>query len=256
MADDHLDSRELPRPGVRAIRPLPRGRGAPCRAGRRRRRREPSSAARGSRAQGRGLRRSAARRRCGDSGRGASDSGHRGAVLRTELVRARDAISARGTRPPSWRRRACARPRSRSCSRRCRASSKRCATASAAARGATSGSVCRMHSWTRCPRSRRPCMRSATSSRVSARAPAPPTAGGARARWAGSSRSSRTPRRRSGIRWVDANAAGLTLQFTPFEIAERLRQFIEARPSAWVFTSATLAIGEDFGAFRRAHRIA
>jgi ATP-dependent DNA helicase DinG len=53
----------------------------------------------------------------------------------------------------------------------------------------------------------------------------------------------------SGIRWVDANAAGLTLQFTPFEIAERLRQFVEARPSAWVFTSATLAIGDDFGHF-------
>jgi ATP-dependent DNA helicase DinG len=53
----------------------------------------------------------------------------------------------------------------------------------------------------------------------------------------------------AGIRWVDANASGLTLQFTPFEIAERLRQFVEARPSAWVFTSATLAIGDDFGHF-------
>jgi len=53
----------------------------------------------------------------------------------------------------------------------------------------------------------------------------------------------------AGIRWVDASATGLTLQFTPFEIADRLRQFVEARPSAWVFTSATLAIGEDFGHF-------
>jgi ATP-dependent DNA helicase DinG len=53
----------------------------------------------------------------------------------------------------------------------------------------------------------------------------------------------------SGIRWVDANAAGLTLHFTPFEIALRLRQLVEARPCAWVFTSATLAIGEDFGHF-------
>jgi ATP-dependent DNA helicase DinG len=53
----------------------------------------------------------------------------------------------------------------------------------------------------------------------------------------------------SGIRWVEANAAGLTLEFTPFEIAERLRQFVEARPSAWVFTSATLAIGDDFSHF-------
>lgn len=53
----------------------------------------------------------------------------------------------------------------------------------------------------------------------------------------------------SGIRWVDAGASGLTLQFTPFEIAERLRQFVEARPCAWVFTSATLAIGDDFEHF-------
>ena len=53
----------------------------------------------------------------------------------------------------------------------------------------------------------------------------------------------------AGIRWVDANASGLSLHFTPFEIAARLRQFIEARPSAWVFTSATLAIGDDFTHF-------
>jgi ATP-dependent DNA helicase DinG len=53
----------------------------------------------------------------------------------------------------------------------------------------------------------------------------------------------------AGIRWVDANASGLSLQFTPFEIADRLRGYIEARPSAWVFTSATLAIGEDFAHF-------
>ncbi len=53
----------------------------------------------------------------------------------------------------------------------------------------------------------------------------------------------------SGLRWVDSNAAGLTLQFTPFEIADRLRAYVEARPCAWVFTSATLAIGEDFAHF-------
>jgi ATP-dependent DNA helicase DinG len=53
----------------------------------------------------------------------------------------------------------------------------------------------------------------------------------------------------AGIRWVEANASGLSLQFTPFEIAERLRGYIEARPSAWIFTSATLAIGEDFEHF-------
>jgi ATP-dependent DNA helicase DinG len=53
----------------------------------------------------------------------------------------------------------------------------------------------------------------------------------------------------AGIRWVDANVNGLSLQFTPFEVAERLRDYVHARPSAWVFTSATLAIGEDFAHF-------
>ncbi len=53
----------------------------------------------------------------------------------------------------------------------------------------------------------------------------------------------------SGLRWVEAAPGGLSLQFTPFEIAERLRGYIEARPCAWVFTSATLAIGADFSHF-------
>ena len=53
----------------------------------------------------------------------------------------------------------------------------------------------------------------------------------------------------SGLRWVEAAAAGLTLQFTPFEIAERLREYVESRPCAWIFTSATLAIGSDFSHF-------
>jgi ATP-dependent DNA helicase DinG len=53
----------------------------------------------------------------------------------------------------------------------------------------------------------------------------------------------------SGLRWAEAGANGLSLQFTPFEIADRLREFVEARPCAWVFTSATLAIGADFSHF-------
>ncbi len=53
----------------------------------------------------------------------------------------------------------------------------------------------------------------------------------------------------SGLRWVEAGPAGLTLQYTPFEVAERLRGYVEARPCAWVFTSATLAVGDDFTHF-------
>jgi len=53
----------------------------------------------------------------------------------------------------------------------------------------------------------------------------------------------------AGLRWVETHAGGLSMQFTPFEIADRLREYIEARPCAWVFTSATLAIGDDFSHF-------
>jgi ATP-dependent DNA helicase DinG len=52
-----------------------------------------------------------------------------------------------------------------------------------------------------------------------------------------------------GVRWVEAGASGLVLQFTPFEVAARLREYVESRPCAWIFTSATLAIGADFGHF-------
>ena len=53
----------------------------------------------------------------------------------------------------------------------------------------------------------------------------------------------------TGLRWVEAAANGLSLHYTPFEIADRLREYVEARPCAWVFTSATLAIGADFSHF-------
>jgi ATP-dependent DNA helicase DinG len=53
----------------------------------------------------------------------------------------------------------------------------------------------------------------------------------------------------AGLKWIEAAASGLSLHFTPFEIADRLRAYVEARPCAWVFTSATLAIGADFGHF-------
>jgi len=52
-----------------------------------------------------------------------------------------------------------------------------------------------------------------------------------------------------GVRWLEAGATGLVLQFTPFEIADRFRAYMDSRPCAWVFTSATLAIGDDFAHF-------
>ncbi len=53
----------------------------------------------------------------------------------------------------------------------------------------------------------------------------------------------------SGVRWIETGARNWSVEFTPFEVADRIREWREAAPSAWIFTSATLAVGEDFGHF-------
>jgi ATP-dependent DNA helicase DinG len=55
----------------------------------------------------------------------------------------------------------------------------------------------------------------------------------------------------SGLRWVDVHARGFALVFTPFEVADRMREQIAAQSVAWIFTSATLAVGTDFSHFTR-----
>jgi ATP-dependent DNA helicase DinG len=52
-----------------------------------------------------------------------------------------------------------------------------------------------------------------------------------------------------GLRWVDTARGGFTLAFTPFEVASRLGQLMRDQGGAWIFTSATLAVGEDFSHF-------
>jgi ATP-dependent DNA helicase DinG len=54
---------------------------------------------------------------------------------------------------------------------------------------------------------------------------------------------------RAGLRWVDTSGRSFSLEFTPFEVAERLRAQVAARPCAWIYTSATLAVGTDFRHF-------
>jgi ATP-dependent DNA helicase DinG len=53
----------------------------------------------------------------------------------------------------------------------------------------------------------------------------------------------------SGIRWVETTGRSFTLSFTPFEVAGRLGELMRARGCAWIFTSATLAVGNDFSHF-------
>jgi ATP-dependent DNA helicase DinG len=52
-----------------------------------------------------------------------------------------------------------------------------------------------------------------------------------------------------GARAVEVSARGITLSLMPFDIAARFRGLIEARRGAWIFTSATLSLGEEFGHF-------
>ncbi|NND54476.1 MAG: ATP-dependent DNA helicase [Gammaproteobacteria bacterium] len=53
----------------------------------------------------------------------------------------------------------------------------------------------------------------------------------------------------AGLRWVGLSRSGFVLNYTPVEVADSLRPLIESFSCAWVFTSATIAIGEDFSHF-------
>ncbi|MBV6416726.1 MAG: putative ATP-dependent helicase DinG [Steroidobacteraceae bacterium] len=50
-------------------------------------------------------------------------------------------------------------------------------------------------------------------------------------------------------RSVGRDARGFTLSMLPFDIAPRFRAIVDARPCAWIFTSATLSLGDDFSHF-------
>ena len=52
-----------------------------------------------------------------------------------------------------------------------------------------------------------------------------------------------------GLRWIDVRARSLRLHLTPLDVANNLNAIFDAGHQAWVFTSATLAVGEDFGHF-------
>jgi ATP-dependent DNA helicase DinG len=52
-----------------------------------------------------------------------------------------------------------------------------------------------------------------------------------------------------GVRWVDVSPRAFGVSFSPFDVAPRLRELMQSRPCSWIFTSATLAVGDDFGHF-------
>jgi ATP-dependent DNA helicase DinG len=52
-----------------------------------------------------------------------------------------------------------------------------------------------------------------------------------------------------GARALEITPRGVQLTLMPFDISTRFRALIEARRAAWIFTSATLSLGEEFGHF-------
>ena len=52
-----------------------------------------------------------------------------------------------------------------------------------------------------------------------------------------------------GLRWLEVNPRSLRLHLTPLDVSSKLNALIDNGFQSWVFTSATLAVGEDFSHF-------
>lgn len=52
------------------------------------------------------------------------------------------------------------------------------------------------------------------------------------------------------IRWVEVTTHSVTLNLTPMSVSHIFRRQLEGHPRAWIFTSATLAVGNDFSHYR------
>ncbi|MDI1301086.1 MAG: ATP-dependent DNA helicase [bacterium] len=51
------------------------------------------------------------------------------------------------------------------------------------------------------------------------------------------------------VHWFETFKKGFVIQWTPLDIAKPFRDMVSARKSSWIFTSATLAVNEDFRHF-------
>ncbi len=52
-----------------------------------------------------------------------------------------------------------------------------------------------------------------------------------------------------GLRWLEVNPRSIRMNLTPLDVSSTLNNIVENTQQAWVFTSATLAVGEDFSHF-------
>jgi ATP-dependent DNA helicase DinG len=54
-----------------------------------------------------------------------------------------------------------------------------------------------------------------------------------------------------GVRWAEATSRNVSAHFAPVDVATQLSTLLQGQPCAWVLTSATLAVGDDFSHFKR-----
>ena len=54
-----------------------------------------------------------------------------------------------------------------------------------------------------------------------------------------------------GVRWAETNPRSVSCHYAPVDVASQLAALLQTQPSAWVLTSATLAVGDDFSHFKR-----
>ncbi len=54
-----------------------------------------------------------------------------------------------------------------------------------------------------------------------------------------------------GVRWAEATARNVSAHYAPVDVASQLSALLEAQSCAWILTSATLAVGDDFSHFKR-----
>jgi ATP-dependent DNA helicase DinG len=52
-----------------------------------------------------------------------------------------------------------------------------------------------------------------------------------------------------GLRWFDLSSGAVAAHWTPLDVGAALAARIESQGGVWIFTSATLAVGDDFGHF-------
>jgi len=52
-----------------------------------------------------------------------------------------------------------------------------------------------------------------------------------------------------GLRWLEVNPRSIRLNLTPLDVSSTLNSIVDTGQQAWVFTSATLAVGGDFSHF-------